>query len=855
MMLTWAEAAEAGPTVCGGKGYNLGRLARYGFLVPDGGVLPAEAYRQFLEDPARRAAIEKGLPAELSSPVRSAVREFLERNGLSDARLAIRSSATAEDSARASFAGIHRSLLKVSGWEAIEQAIVACYASLWTEHARVYRERMGFSNREVYCAVVICRMVERAGADEPLCAGVVFSADPRTGKRHRMVIDAVTGFGEAAVSGRLTPERFEIALDHGRPVVDESAPHAPFSSPAQLKELAWTANRIHWALGDGQDPQDIEWAHDGERLWIVQSRPITVLPRAGPKALVALPQYWSRGNLKDSMPGVLCEFSWSALQEAVFKIMFASLLECGYPLEELELVRRFHGRAYFDFTLTQWAFFDGFGVAPRDVLRAVGGHHPEIEVQVGKPLEGSDGKRQEAWYSLRSTGGNVGPDGKRRRNAALRLLKALWGFEKKNSPIFKQHIERMRQLADDRLEAKNRDELKAILAEMHGTQQQIGHLAGLANTAAGRFLTPLEQLLQRKMGARGTALLGALCSGSNEITSAEQGYRVYELARSARNDREAREWLESRADAQSWPALLATSPFRQAFARFQEDFGHRASQETDSANPRWVEDPSPLLELVREQLAAGVDGDPRAAAQAHRAAAAREIRAAHPLLWPLVRWMARGMRRAFACRELGKSAMVATGLPTRRTILEIGRRMTAIGQLDHPQQALDLTGSDFRSWLEGYWDGTGARELARDRRERRERWLAEAAPEVVAGDGAEIRPERLRAKTAEGEWRGTPVASGQATGTARLVPNPRAGGKLAQGEILVAPATDPGWTPLFVRASAVVMESGGYLSHGAIVAREFGLPAVVNIPGLLAELRDGERIRVDGDQGVVSRVR
>src|ERR1035438_655391 len=174
--LDWQEAYQAGPAVSGGKGYNLARLARYGFRVPRGGVLPAGA-------------------------ALSGIGRGLERVGLLAATVAVRSSATGEDSARASFAGMHRSFLNVSGVEAVEQAAQGCIDSLGTPQAIAYRRRMGFRDEEVQCAVVVCEMVDAR------CAGVAFSCDPATGRRDLILIDAAEGLGEAVVSGRVNPQR------------------------------------------------------------------------------------------------------------------------------------------------------------------------------------------------------------------------------------------------------------------------------------------------------------------------------------------------------------------------------------------------------------------------------------------------------------------------------------------------------------------------------------------------------------------------------------------------------------------------------------------------------------------------
>ena len=258
--LSWLEAYEAGVSVCGGKGYNLARLARYGFRVPRGGVLPA------------------GAPL-------SEIRCGLERLGLLEARVAVRSSATTEDSARASFAGIHRSYLNVIGSDAVEQAAQGCIDSLRTPEAVTYRHRMGFGEVEVRCAVVICEMVAAR------CAGVAFSCDPATGRRDLILIDGAEGLGEAVVSGRVNPERMIWRTQCGQVLRDGgSAAGALLPEPLE-EELAHLVERVHWALGEGREPQDVEWAYDGERLWVLQARPVTSMPRAGWPQTAALPRH------------------------------------------------------------------------------------------------------------------------------------------------------------------------------------------------------------------------------------------------------------------------------------------------------------------------------------------------------------------------------------------------------------------------------------------------------------------------------------------------------------------------------------------------------------------------------------
>ena len=309
------------------------------------------------------------------------------------------------------------------------------------------------------------------------------------------------------------------------------------------------------------------------------------------------------------------------------------------------------------------------------------------------------------------------------------------------------------------------------------------------------------------------------------MASAEQGYRLYDIA--------------------TGKATLED---------FLHEFGHRTVYESDALNPRWAEDPSWVIEQVNLLRAHPPERDPRDTAAALRRDAERELRRRFPLLSPLLLWLVRKLRRSVAAREAAKSALVSPVLPVRRIVLEVGRRLVAEGKLDHPEHALHFASIDLACWLAGYWDGTGARELTLDRRLRREAWLARTAPDlitespdhrIVIGTTPQATPDGA------GVYTGIAIAPGIASGVARVVQTPTAAGHLQPGDILVAPSTDPGWTPLFLRAAAIVMETGGFLSHGAIVAREYGIPAVANIPGILTTIADGDHITVDGTSGRV----
>jgi pyruvate,water dikinase len=559
--------------------------------------------------------------------------------------------------------------------------------------------------------------------------------------------------------------------------------------------------RVHWALGEAPDPQDIEWAFDGEHLWLLQARPVTRLPRAGWPQTAAMPRYWSTANIKDTLPGVVCELSWSILSDVVGSAAYAAQQAAGYRMPPgLEVVRRFQGHAFFDLTAMQWAFYDAFGVLPADVVKLLGGQQPEIPVPPN-PLKG--------------------PLGRRRGMAGLRLLRQIWNYPAKSRAAIESQFNFERSLRPIDWTSLSRAELWRAMAQITQAQGLLLPVAGLANSSSGPWQLALDALV------KDAGLIARLQAGAGGVTSAEQGYRLYDIAQG-----------------------------KSTLEEFLRDFGHRAVYECHALNPRWAEDPSWILEQVQSIRDNPPARDPRETAAQVRRQAERELRQRFGWRTPLLLWLVRKLREAVAVREGAKSALVSLLLPMRRLVLEIGRRLVAGGRLDAPEQALHFAFADVICWLHGYWDGEGARELAGDRAHRRDLWLAETAPDLITEepDGRLAAPAPpLDSLPGSGMWSGISVSPGIASGAARIVRHPTDAAHLQQGDILIAPSTDPGWTPLFLRASAIVMETGGYLSHGAIVAREYGIPAVANVPGILYALSDGDAITVDGSMGRVIR--
>lgn len=871
-MLPLAAAAAAGPERAGGKGWNLGRLLGFGFPVPAGGVLAAEAYRAFMAAPglatgqaglaavpaaaagdpavaaqlqALRAAIRA---ADLPADAAAGVRGFLARAGLDPVPVAVRSSATAEDSAAASFAGIHASFLNVTGPEAVLEAVKGCYASLWTPQALAYRRRLGLADADVACAVVICAMVQGPGGGPPVAAGVAFSCDPRTGRHDRITISAAPGLGEAVVGGSVNPEEITLGRDVGALAVRERSGHPdPVLTDTQACRLGRLTQRVLWALGDGQDHQDVEWVWDGQQFWLLQARPVTRLPRVTFPAVAHLPVIWSNANLKDAVAGVQSTMGWSMLQPGLRYILYAPIAHVArFPVPTgMEVVRRFSGRAYFDLTTLFWAFYAALGLTPAQVNRTLGGHQPEIPMPPGSPYRGRAGLQ--------------------RRQRLLGFAFSMW----RHGRTYGQHIARTRAAARRfkavDLRRLTGAELLAHSYRIAAHQAEFGLTFQFGNAAGGAWTAPLETLLERYLPGQGQAVAAALMAGTGQVVSAEHGYRLLDLAAAAAADPAARAYLRAEPpDPHGWEQLPAGSPFRQAFAAFLDEFGHRGVYEVELANPRWNEAPGYLLEQVRLLLAQGPARAPQDAARERRRAAEAAVAKLPLRVRPAVRWLAAQARRAAAQREAGKSAVVALMEPLRLCILECGRRLAAAGRLTAPADVFHLALVDMESYLHAEWDGTGAGALAAHRGAQRAAWAAAAPPDIFILD-AQGRPATLAAVAGAapqaaapavrapggGALTGVAVAAGRASGPARIIRHPDEGHRLQPGDVLVAPSTDPGWTPLFLRAAAVVMEVGGYLSHGAIVAREYGLPAVVNIPGLLDAVQDGQTLTVDGDTGEV----
>jgi rifampicin phosphotransferase len=872
-LLDWAAAANA-RAEAGGKGWQLGLMARYGLPVPDGFIVPASACRQALHDSGLLAMIEEagqagnaesiieachaGLQAcAMPDGLDRAIAEAIAGKGWENLPLVVRSSGTAEDSERASFAGIHLTRLNVRGTAAVLQAVREVWASLWTPQAVAYRTRFGIAHAEAGMAVVVMPLLEAEAA------GIAFSCDPRTGRDDRVVIHAQWGLGESLVAGEAdgdeyllqeSPEdarlvaaesrtgsklRRTVALEQGGTAsdsVDPALAQRRVLTDVQALALGELVRDAAFALDMAQPFYDIEWVWDGRQFWLVQARPVTAMARNTYQAIADQPTIWSNGNTRDVVPLPLSAMDWWAVRRMVNLILEEGLRISGYPLlPGAQRTALRHGRLYLNLSIIMWEGWDGFGVTPAMINNMAGGHQPQIRISA-----------QTARDKL---------------SRGLRIARYVTGM----LPIRRRAeglAEDVRQLVGRwRKEALPADP-QAAYAMLLDRIRQVHAQKGLAflQGSGGASLSMLVKKLERWMPGRGYQLATALLAGGEPSITARQGYELMDLASLAASDAQVRPWLADTArDNGFWRTLPDTHPFRNRFADFLSRYGHRTIYESYWRQPRWREEPGYLLDSVSGLI----DVSREALHQRQRKAVSdawAAVKANVPWHGRLgLKNMVRNANAESNQRELARSSFVLMTDGCRPLLFHLGAQLAGMGALSDAKDVVELTVAEIGMALRGEVQASGIASRAADRLAKRLEWESQPGPDVIQEGAApipEINNAVLRSSSeSTGDTRqGVAVGAGSARAIARVIHMPSEGARLGQGEILVAPSTDPAWTPLFLKAGGLVMETGGYLSHGAIVAREFAVPAVVNLPGVLDWIRDGDLVEVNGATGEVRRL-
>lgn len=882
LVLPFGELSRASLPIAGGKAASLGEMTRAGFPVPQGFCVTTAAYQlaaghsglaavlkelegvpgtelaalSKLAERARAALREAEVPEVVRAACAAAYRDIAGPGG--SAPVAVRSSATAEDLPDASFAGQHETLLNVVGEPALLDAVRECWSSLFTERAVVYRAQRGIHHGSVFLAVAVQRMVDAA------VAGVMFTANPITGRRTEVVVDASPGLGEAIVSGAVNPDHFVLSRE-GRAVVErrlgdkklriESVPGGGTRevrseggaaqaciTDAELAALCELGEKAEAHYGS---PQDLEWALDGQRRpLLLQSRPITTLypleKHQGPIAA-----YFSVNVAQ----GVFLPFTPMGIQ--AFKLLGTSMATV-------------------------------LGVPPADPLQGpwpmvVAGERLWLDMSV--PLRTSIGRslaqfavaRMEARSLpvvkalLEDPRFSVRPASKRKLLGAVARIV----FQQKVPVTLARGLispARARDLAQRTIaEQLARGDVPANATPA----QKLDAFVRLLSTVAPQIMGKVAPAALIGMGGIAVArkLLGPLASPKeidgvlralphNPTTEmdlelwgvADEIGRAGGDARQVFRDHPPAELARLYQERALPPVVLETMD------RFLARYGVRAVAEIDLGVARWREDPTHLLGSVanylvlREQPGAVPPDEQfrRASKEAETTVAALIDRAERAGEWrgTLVKFVLSRVRELAGLRELIKFAFVKMLAKGRGLVLEVGAALVKEGRLDAAEDAVFLDVKELRRSLLG----EDLRALVKERRAARARELGRRhIPRVMLSDGTDVEATLPRREGLVG----TAASAGTVTAVARVVMDP-VGAKLEPGEILVAPSTDPGWTPLFLTAAGLVMEMGGSMSHGAVVAREYGIPAVVGVANATSAIKTGQKITVDGGAGVVS---
>jgi phosphohistidine swiveling domain-containing protein len=888
-LLPLTSAAALDLNLSGGKGANLARLIQAGLPVPDGVVLSTSAYREFVRANHLEAVLAPACQAEpdttptdletLSATIRqafhaapipneiaNAIREWYRQTG--NPVLAVRSSATTEDLPGLSFAGQQDTFLNIRGEDALLQAVVRCWSSLWTARAIGYRLYHRVPQHDLALAVILQVMVPSQ------VAGVMFTANPLTGQRNEVVINAAFGLGEALVSGQVEPDEYVVDIRAQRvlrktlgrkvPLASVSPPWTPVemtSAQALADEailtLAQLGKRIETLYAF---PQDIEWAWVDGAFYILQSRPITALYPL-PEGLPAQPVHvlFSMGAVQGMLDPIT-----PLGREIILHLFVAGGRLLGYHLTPATQ------RAI-------WVAGERLWVNLTPLLHTrVGRHFVPMMLGLVEPST-----RQVVQHLLEDP--QIGWDAPVRFSTRLRLVRfalPLLGnvFLNLLAPDHRREalIARFEAFLTA-LEADLRHLPADPLARLEALSQTIPHvfraLPGkvrllIATVATGVGSLNLLRLLAAQIppGTLGRSrqewetLVLELTRSLPFNPTTTMDLALWEIAQTLRQHQAAREELTTlspTALAAAYQAGHLTPETRRQVSAFLARYGRRGLAEFDLGRPRWNEDPTPIFAILQTYLSPNEHVAPdqvvaQGEARAHHALTLLEsgIRRA-PLGWlkvHLVRFLAHRVRALLGLREYPKFFLVRVMGAIREVLLAAGSELCAQGMLSQPDDLVFLSLDELCAFAHDPGNAVWHERITQRRQAYEREMRRRQVPRLLLSDGRVFYAGMSTEEESETTLWGSPVSPGVAEGRVRIVFDPRQA-DLQPGEIMVCPGTDPSWTPLFLSAAGLIMEVGGMMTHGAVVAREYGLPAVVGVDRATQRLHNGQRVRLDGTTG------
>ncbi|MFN2115648.1 MAG: PEP/pyruvate-binding domain-containing protein [Anaerolineae bacterium] len=862
------HATELGSV--GGKGANLSRLVHAGFRVPRGFSVAASAYRDAVATSDTAAEISNLVSAaatadevdaasaearalitalEVPEEIARSIAEAYAELG-DDVPVAIRSSATAEDLPEASFAGQQDTYLNVRGVEQVLENVRRCWASLWSARAVRYRIEHGFAHDDVLLAVVVQEMIESE------VAGVMFTANPVNGRYDETVVNASFGLGEAVVSGLVTPDTFVVQPDEGvvrsrdiatkeveivyapegtvheRPVATERA-NAPSLSEEQVLELARLGTRVTEYYGS---PQDTEWGLRDGVFYLLQSRPITTLgrpPEIDPR------DEWTRAMFSEILPDAPSPAFCSVLRPVfseMFEFTFGRLGQrrpAGLSPIEVFYHQPYLNVRYIRAALSRLPESTREGLVD-NIANPFGDHESRAR---GRPSLSEVELVVNMLRAAQSLPGEVA-------DAVAGYYADLADIESHDT-----YAMTLTEIADD-IKRLALDVLPPLVAWDFLLIVALGFVHRLVESMVDRSGLPDAELLR-----------GQLMSGVTGNLTMQTNKRLWQLAQSARSAPAVAAALLEGPEVTVLERVRAEEggqEFLDQLGEFLSQYGHREVV-MDIAYPTWGEDPAPVLGFVRSYLATDQAPDPAELEQALAATRSEAASAVASALGAtlggrlihqqLFRWALRRSELLGRDRDTMHFHWTAAFPVLRRLLHGLADRAIEAGHLERRSDVYLLTIDDMVAYSA---EPRPLQDLVDQRRESWERDKSRQWPIAIVEGRAVYEDVSPRHDLGRETLLGLAGSPGVATGPVCVVRGPDEFGKLSRGDILVAPLTNPVWTPLFAVAGGVVTDSGGILSHGAIVAREYGIPAVLGARGATTALKDGQIVTVDGSNGTVA---
>ena len=882
----------------GGKGANLGRMTKNGFVVPPGFVVGTNAYSTHIQSneglkkkisdalgsinynnadeldasvqQIRNWIVETPMPAALAAEID---RSYQELGGGS--YVAVRSSGTAEDLEGASFAGLHDTYLDIRGTDNVVDAVKRCWASMWTSRAVSYRKTQGFDHFKTSIAVVVQTMVESE------VAGVMFTANPINTATDQIFINASWGLGEAVVSGIVTPDEYIVSsrslkvlnktlgskehkivrdAEFGNGTMDLAVSEQDRSkftfSDDQVAALAEIGRRIQTAYEDF--PQDIEWAYREGKFYILQSRPITAVEFSwdadvtesvqGNSDAVAYDNIWSRVFPEEMWTGAISPLMFSWRCWGLNQCHSVGVHTYGYPEQDYTTQRL-------------WTYHKGVSYynTSMDLLRIKQSIPPQLRPgmlhKIPKAWHEEALKADFDWERYIDMFIRVERD---RPDMGLNWWKAIRDdfIESKTYRDFTRPRTRSEYAAMSNEELKRhlhdviREEIASYDPPWNGLLWHMGESLGWIGWICANWYT----------GGRPTVFMDLVTGTRNPTITGIENFASWELANMIHKSPELKSLFQKYPDARFFEYLdqsVDGPAFRAKYEEHVRMRGHRGHPDRDIFFDRRAD--SPMVDL---RIFPALMGTPDPLSQEERMREKLEETIQHVydnlasqpqfgiFKAKLFQFLIDFSHNSLEYRDNEREVMDWSTYDIKLGFEEVGRRCVELDGLKEVKECYFLTMEE----LYAVWAGTENKRLTRAKIDaRRKNFIAidtkavHPAPFIQCGRAAPIDQPEL---SGDGVLRGKTTSTGKVTGTARVVNELSQIGRVKQGEILIVHATDPGWTPVFMLIKGIVLETGGLISHGALLAREYGLPGV-QIVGALTLIPDGATITLDGDAGVV----